>query len=60
MSSGAEMDFRKRVGRFGAQAHLHPVRKKIVKNSKQIQKIPNKICMVDNLMREARLKFQVI
>ena len=33
-----------RVGRFGAQAHLHPVRKKIVKTTKQIQKIPFFLC----------------
>ena len=49
-----------RVGRFDAQAHLHPVRQKIVKNSKKIQKNSNKFCVVDNLMREAHSKFHVI
>ena len=34
--------------------------KKIKTNTSKIQKIPNKICVVDNLMREARSKFQVI
>jgi hypothetical protein len=46
-------------GRFGAQAHLHLVRKQFVKNSKKIKKFQNKIFAVDNLMREARSKFKL-
>ena len=45
---------------LGARAQLLPVSKKFKTNTRKIQKIPNFFCVVDNLMREVRIKFQLI
>ena len=48
-----------RERRFGARVHLHPVKKKFVKNSEKFKKF-QKNWVVDNLMREVRSNFQNI
>ena len=54
------------IGYFGENPNLSPsssapaLTKKIKINTKKIQKIPNKIGVVDNLMREVRPNFQNI